>query len=133
MLGSIPKTRSAPAARGLPRTVRVCTAAVGGPVGSVRVVVCGIGPALVGCQNGFFGGLASKISATEFGLALGPHIKPKTRFDPKRAPACGGKASGAPRGCQSLVRLRPTAMGGHGVGGRNPPSADLPVSGATEF
>ena len=63
-------------ARGLPWTVRVHTAAVG-PVGNARVVVCGIGMALVGCQNGFFGGLASKISATEFGLALGPNIKPK--------------------------------------------------------
>ena len=48
-LGSIPKKRSAPAARGLPQTVRVCTAAVSVGVGSARVVVCGIGTALVGC------------------------------------------------------------------------------------
>jgi hypothetical protein len=49
----------------------MCTAAVGIGVGSARVVVCGIGTASVGCRNGFFGGLATKISATEFGLALG--------------------------------------------------------------
>ena len=66
-----PEKRSAPAARGLPRPVRVCTAAVGVGVGSARVVVCGIGTASVGCRKGFFGGLASKTSATEFRLALG--------------------------------------------------------------
>ena len=128
-LGSIPKKRSAPAARGLPRTVWVCTAAVG----SARVVVCGIGTASVGCRKGFFGGLATKVSATGFRLALGPDIMSKIRFGLKRPPACGWRASGPPRGFQSLVRSGPTSTGGHGVGGRNPPSADLPFSGATEF
>jgi hypothetical protein len=85
------------------------TAAVGGPVSSARVGVCGSGTAPGGCQHVDLGGLASKISATEFGLALGPDIKPKIIFDPKRPPACGGKASGAPRGCQSLLRSGPTA------------------------
>jgi hypothetical protein len=102
-------------------------------VGSARVVVCEIDTALVGCQNDFFGALATKICATEFGLVLGPNIMSKIIFDPKRPLACGGKAFGAPRGCQSLVRSGPTVMGGHGVGERNPPSANLPVSGATEF
>ena len=102
-------------------------------MGSARVVVCEIGTASLGCQNGFFGGLATKISATEFGLALGQDTMFKIIFGPKGPPACDGKASGAPRGCQSLVRSGPRAMGGHGVGERNPPSADLPVSGATEF
>jgi hypothetical protein len=84
-------------------------------VGSARVVVRGIGTAPVGYQNGFFGGTASKICATEFRLALGPNNISKICFDPKRPPACGGKASGAPRGCQSLVRLGPSATGGHHV------------------
>jgi hypothetical protein len=39
---------------GAARTVRVCTLAVGGLVGSVRAVVCEIGTAPAGCQNGFF-------------------------------------------------------------------------------
>jgi hypothetical protein len=77
-------------------------------MGSARVAVWEIGTAPMGCQN-FFGGLASKISATGFGLALGPDIMPKTRFDPKRPPACGGKASCAPRGCQSVLWSGPTA------------------------
>jgi hypothetical protein len=114
----------------------VCTPAVSGPVGSAPVVVCGIGTALaqlVGYPQGFFGALAGKISAAGFGLAPGPNILPQIKIDPKGPPTRDGKASGAPRGCQSVFRSGRTSVGGHGAGGRNPPSADLPVSGATGF